>query len=284
MSRAVDWVVIGLEPGLPDWTPEELTISYQGFDLRLRPETEDRLATIAIPFSEPQTFEQAAKAGRRFLSAFAWLHDGRGTVQDNGMSGGGSPIWLGKSAWHQQRRPDFSRPLRLEHLQEPSDPKTWLALGLYREARYVNSAPYELLGYFKIINILADKGAHQVAWITKALPSITEHRAVERLTELQTAEPNVPLYLYESGRCAVAHAHDDPVVDPDDAADLLRVRRDIPLVRALAEHAIEHALGVKSSLTIYREHLYHLAGFRDLFGPDLVKRLKNGGNCLARSG
>jgi hypothetical protein len=82
-------------------------------------------------------------------------------------------------------------------------------------------------------------------------------------------------YLYESGRCAVAHAHNDPVVDPDDYDHLRRVRADLPLVRALAEHAIEHALGVKSSLAIYREHLYQLAGFRELFGSELVKRLKD---------
>jgi hypothetical protein len=275
--NSIKWAVIDLEPGLPDWTSEEMTISYQGFALTLRPETEDRLATIVIPFSAPRTFQEAVKAGNRFLSAFAWLHEGQGRVQDNGASGsGGSPLWIGKSAWHQKTRPNFGGKLRLDHLQEPpsSDSRAWRALALYREARYLNSVPYEFLGYFKILNIVVDTGPEQRAWITKALPNIKHHIGHKRLVELQGSEPDVPRYLYESGRCAVAHAYADPVVDPDDPHDLLRLRQDLPLARALAEHAVEHALGVKSRRTSYREHLYHLPGFRELFGPELVARLK----------
>ncbi|MEO8358728.1 MAG: methylamine utilization protein MauJ [Vicinamibacteria bacterium] len=275
MNERQEWVVIGLEQGLPDWTSEEMTISYQGFPLTLRPETEDRLATIAIPFTSPQTHQQAAKAGRRFLSAFAWLHEGQGRVEDDGAWGGGSfPVGLGKSSWHVKEVPSFRTKLRLDHLQEPSDPKTWLALAIYREARVVHSDLYELLGYFKIVNILADKGAQQKAWIKNTLSQIKDHDALGRIRKLQELEPDIPHYLYESGRCAVAHAHNDPVVDPDDPEDRHRVRQDLPLARALAEYAIEYALGVKSRLTIHREHLYQLAGFRDIFGAELVGRLK----------
>jgi hypothetical protein len=262
--------VIALEPGLPDWTGEEMTVPYQGFQLTLRPETETLLATIWIPFSAPSTWGDASQAARRFLSAFAWLHDGSRKVQDCGTGN----CLMGKSPWHPKTKPEFRRKLRLDFLQEPTDDDTWLALALYREARYVNSAPYELLGYLRIINILADKGPDQKAWIANALPKLTDYDGLKRLHELQSSQPDVPQYLYVFGRCAVAHAHNDPVVCPDNEADLVRVRRDMPLVRALAEYAIEHALGVKSSSTVYGEHLYELAGFRDLYGPDLVARLK----------
>jgi len=46
--------------------------------------------------------------------------------------------------------------------------------------------------------------------------------------------------LYASGRCAVAHAFNDPVVDPDDPKDVFRLSADMPVAKALAEHLIEH--------------------------------------------
>ena len=266
--------MIGLEPGLPDWTTEEMTVSYQGFPLTLRPETEDRLATIAIPFVRPQTRADAIRAGRRFLSAFSWLQDGRGRVREAHSGGGGFPIWLGKSPWHPPHLPGFHGRLDLDHLQEPSEPKTWLALSIYREAGYLNSDAYRLLGYFRVINILADKGPDQKAWIQAALPLIKSRGGLARVRELSNAEKDIPKYLYEFGRCAVAHAYGDPVVDPDDPDDQGRVQSDLPLVRALAAHAIEHAFEVKSTRTIFGEHLYQLAGFRNMLGVDLVQRIK----------
>jgi hypothetical protein len=65
-------------------------------------------------------------------------------------------------------------------------------------------------------------------------------------------------------------------VDPDDPQDTERLARDLPLMKAVAEYAIEHELGVHSMRTIWREHLYELAGFRESLGVALVNDLKNG--------
>jgi hypothetical protein len=46
-------------------------------------------------------------------------------------------------------------------------------------------------------------------------------------------------------------------------------------MRAVAEYAIEHELGVSSMRTIWREHLYELAGFREELGAALVESLRN---------
>jgi hypothetical protein len=86
-------------------------------------------------------------------------------------------------------------------------------------------------------------------------------------------------YLYSSGRCAVAHAFNDPVVDPDDAADTLRLARDLPVVKALARRFVEVELGVKTRSTIYSEHLYELEGFHDLLGKDLVAHVRDVGSA-----
>jgi len=50
------------------------------------------------------------------------------------------------------------------------------------------------------------------------------------------------------------------------------------LVRALAEYAIEHQFGIKSSTTVYREHLYELEGFRAIFGAERVNAIKASGS------
>jgi hypothetical protein len=131
-------------------------------------------------------------------------------------------------------------------LPVPPEPKARIALGLYREAVSVNSVPYEFLGYFKVINTRYDKGkTQQIPWINLTLPLLTDPAALKRLAELTSQCANVGEYLYYSGRCAVAHAWSDPVVDPDDPDDIMRLSSDMPVAKALAEYLIEHEYGLK---------------------------------------
>lgn len=81
--------------------------------------------------------------------------------------------------------------------------------------------------------------------------------------------------MYESGRCAIAHAFSEPLVDPEDPDDSARLQKDLPLIKALAQHLIESELGVKSIQTIWSEHLYHLSGFHPLIGPEIASKLKS---------
>jgi hypothetical protein len=120
-----------------------------------------------------------------------------------------------------------------------------LALALYREALAAENVAYEFLGYFKIINILHETGRSQKAWINNTMRRIHQKDAAKRIVDLQTQVKDVGEYLYESGRCAVAHAYGEPLVDPDDPKDLLRLREDMPVARALAEYLIEYELNVK---------------------------------------
>jgi hypothetical protein len=140
----------------------------------------------------------------------------------------------------------------------------------------VNSVPFQFLGFYKIVNVLNERGAAQKAWINVTIPKITDYRAVERIREIRKSEKDVATYLYESGRCAVAHAFAEPVVDPDDPKDTKRLSQDLPVIQALAEFVIDAELKLKSRDTYRREHLYQLAGFRDMLGQDLVEQLKAG--------
>lgn len=81
-------------------------------------------------------------------------------------------------------------------------------------------------------------------WINKTIPLLTDSKAKERISQLASKEEDIGAYLYESGRCAVAHASVDPVVDPDNPNDFLRLSADMPVARALAEYLMENELGL----------------------------------------
>jgi hypothetical protein len=74
---------------------------------------------------------------------------------------------------------------------------------------------------------------------------LTGKEVNERVSQLTVSEKDVGSYLFVSGRCAVAHAFNDPVVDPDDPNDLFRLGADMPLAKALAEYLIEYEYGVR---------------------------------------
>jgi hypothetical protein len=215
------------------------------------------------------TDKQALLLIRRFLSSLSWVEQGhlRETIT---FGTGARPGGVGKGPGARLISPKF----RVDYLPDPTDPKARLCLALYREAMNLNSDPFQFLGFFKIINALYKTGGEQKIWINQTLPLLNEHSAIERLKELQKQHRDVGEYLYESGRCAVAHAFNEPLVDPDDPDDTWRLSADLPVIKALAEYLIENQVGVKSAHTYWKEHLYELAGFHETFGASIVAKLK----------
>lgn len=264
------WVVIGLvTPTSLPWPTEEMVVPFHGHTILMRPETDTLAPDLAIQFESPSTFEEILLLGRRFLSALAWIEGA--PVQEEMVTGGTNPIRVGKG------HGKFINPhFRADHIPSTDSSRSILALAFYREALGLNSVPYQFLSFYKIINLLHSGGADQMAWINQAIPSIDDHFAKERIRELQTENANIGNYLYVSGRCAIAHAYTEPLVDPENPADTTRLRKDLPLIRGLAEYAIEHELGILSKKTIYRQHLYELKGFKEIIGEQTIKALKAG--------
>ncbi len=140
------------------------------------------------------------------------------------------------------------------YLNPVTGQKAELALALFREGRTVNSIPFAFLSYFKILNIFwNDKqvtvnGQKQnpiVEGIRATLPKIKKDESLlRRLSALRATKPDVPIYLYNSRRCAIAHAHAYPIVDPDDISDIRRLSEDLHIVKAIAEYLIEEELKV----------------------------------------
>jgi hypothetical protein len=263
------WVVVGVETSV-GWPTVETRVPFRGREVILRPETDTLAPTVIAEYAPPATYEETLLIVREFLSSLAWVegHPIRETV----TTGGGFPIRVGKSAPVNVTRPGF----RVDYLPDPPNPRARLALALYRDALGVNSEPFRFLGFYKIINVVRGTGPQQIAWINARVNALEDYRAQERAAQLRAAGHDIGAYLYESGRCAVAHAYSDPLVNPENPDDTERLAKDMPLVKALAEDVIENQLGVQSPRTVYREHLYELEGFRALIGPTLVGELRRG--------
>lgn len=263
------WLIVGVESGVA-WPTSDVTIRFQGHELILRAATEKTAPTIEMQYEDPITAEEAHVIIRRFMSSLSWAEGSY--IRETGSVRSGQRVGIGRS----QPASILNHHFHVDYLPETSDPKATLALALYREARSLNSIPYQFLGYFKIINILNRTGKEQKNWINSTLPRLTDHRATGRLNELASRYTDIGEYLYESGRCAVAHAFDDPLVDPDKLEDNRRLAADLPVIKALAEHLIEQELGIKSHSTIWREHLYELNGFREILSGSIVSDIKAG--------
>ena len=252
------------------WPTNEITLAHDGHEFLLRPETDRLSPSVAVAFDDPNRSEEALLRVRRFLSTLSWVERGyiRETVT---FEVGGGPGQILKGPGARMINPHF----RVDYLPTNLTPRAKLALALYREAQNLNSPPFQFLGYFKIINMLYARGSEQTKWINDICAKLNDFQAGERLGQLRILHPDIGAYLYESGRCAVAHAFNDPIIDPDDPAHMKRLIKDLPVIKALAEFAIEREFGVQSLHTFRREHLYQLEGFRELFGPTLVAELKS---------
>ncbi|MEO9591380.1 methylamine utilization protein MauJ [Rhodopirellula bahusiensis] len=233
------WMIITVETTI-GWPAIETSVTFAGETLLLRPQDGDSSADVRMQYAHPQNEHATFELISRFLSCLSWWYHmpARGDIRISStapMRGGGLRPGPPLVA-------NFSIP---SDLTIPTAVVDRLSLALYREAASVNHLPFEFLGYFKVINASHNKSKDQIAWMNQALPQISDSKALSRIANLNANEPNVGKYLYGSGRCAVAHAFQAPVIDPDLSVDLYRLGDDLPVVRALAEYLIEHDLGIK---------------------------------------
>lgn len=278
--RAGRWVQCGIT-GM-SFPPEPMTVTFRSHTLYLVPGTPkkngdpfgDLYPVVAFEHSG-MSFEDGQRVISAFINGVAWVR--RSGIRTAQFGGGSRVHGLGG----QDARASVDDRFELNYVPEPADEKARLALAFYREGLTLNSVAYQCLSFFKILNILLPDSKTQKAWIDANIADARKREAFrtqdwEKNAGFDPANDTAGNYLYVSNRCAIAHAHADPLIDPDDPGDRQRLANDLPMVRTLAEHFIEKEFAVKSEATMWREHLYELQGFADLFGAELVARIKAG--------
>lgn len=239
------WLNVEIK-GSAIWPTEETRIDFGGHELFLKPATRETEQSIHMKLKNISDID-ALTLINRFLSVLSWCDD-QPLENRYGWSGSPNPVPITR----QPRRTGSSIAFPFYRNLEQNK-KAILALALFREARTINSTPFEFLNYFKILNIFwKDKFSNGqnpiIEGIGSLIPKLTDEGAMKRLKTLHASETDIPKYLYESGRCAIAHAFADPIVDPDDVSDLRRLSQDIHIIKAIAEHLITVELGVSRSI------------------------------------
>jgi hypothetical protein len=229
------------------WPEKETRIRFGGHELLLKPATKNTDASVHMDIAAISETE-ALTLINRFLSVLSWCDD---VPVENlyGWSGTQAPVAMPRNTSRTVGTCIGEYPFYRDIEQNP---KAKLALALYREALTVNSVPFSFLSYFNILNIFwkdrYEKGSNElIEGIKTTLPSLSDKEAMDRIKQLTETQADIANYLYESGRCAIAHAYSFPFVDPDDVVDLRRLSQDMWVIKAIAEMLIEDTLGISRS-------------------------------------
>ena len=152
------------------------------------------------------------------------------------------------------------------------------ALAFWREGKRLDEVhdSYAFLSFYKVIESQFSDGKAKAKWIVSNIGKLTD-RAAKRVAELQALGIDVSKHIYESGRCAVAHASlDGEIVDPDIPEDRRRLSADLTIMEELARIYIRDELRVPDSRSLYRTR-DRLEPWTNLLPPAVLEVLKKGG-------
>jgi len=276
------WFDMAISPKF-SWPNTQVEIPFEGYKLVLQPRrhVEENPAELASTVSVLDmggiSFEVGGTVASRFLSRIAWSM--RGGVEELFVAGSNNPKrpgWLGQGTYGRSGWAQVD-PWAYLYLPSVVNVDADLALGLFREGMSVNSAPFAFLSYFKILNIKHAGGSAQKNWINQNIQHLWYSPAVDRLNDLKKTVSDIGKYLYEEGRCAVAHANGSPIVNPDDYADKRRMENDLPLMKELAALFIERELGVLSESSYWKS----LRNIKSSNSVELLKKTESSsGNII----
>jgi hypothetical protein len=225
-----------------EWPEKRKDVKYGDHTFVLLPPTKESSASIHIELKSINGVEEQTLINR-FLSVLAWKCD-QPAINHYGWSGSAEPMPVPKHRIPFGYSPFAHFP---GEISEITDKKTKLAIALYREARSLDSVPFKFLSYFKILNIFW-KDNELVEGLRSALRAIENKDCKQRIEEIEKLNGDAASYLYKSGRCAVAHAHTNPIVDPDDVTDLHRLSKDLWLMQNLTAFLIEKEFKITQSI------------------------------------
>jgi hypothetical protein len=140
------------------------------------------------------------------------------------------------------------------HMPIVEDENVRKALAFWREGKRLDEVHdgYAFLSFYKVIESQFRDGKNRGRWIATNIDKLKD-RAAKRIAELRAAGIDVASHLFESGRCAVAHASlEGEIIDPDIPADRKRLSADLVIIEELARVFIRDELGVPDSHSLHR--------------------------------
>ncbi len=274
------WITAAVASGIA-WPVDDVWVKYDGEEYLLHGARQEEghqlpFAPAISTHAQQDFIDEAMSRLYRFTSVLGFYK--RGYVDITHQTWGSHMIRMGalRDAVRtplQSGKKGFS----CNHMPVISDDRVRKALAFLREGRRLEHAhaPYSFLSFFKVIESQFDSTT-RIAWVERNLDLITEERAVKRIKELRGYGVNVNDHLFDSGRCAVAHASvGRSIVDPDIPADRKRILADLDVISALATRYIKVDAGVPDEMDLY-ETRDRVAPWHALMTPQAVAALQAG--------
>ena len=254
LGRSLGWLTAGVASSIP-WPSLDVCIKYAGDEFFLRgSERNGNPSPPGITIAcNPNNADEAIAKIYRFTSILSWFMGGY--VDVSGYIWGTHPNLYGNPRLVYSSLGILgSRSFNCNHMPIIEDENIRKALAFWREGQRLHEvhASYAFLSFYKVIESQFPNVRDKVDWISRNIDRLTD-RAAERVAELRATDLDVSRHLFESGRCAVAHASfDGEIVDPDIPADRRRLDADLVIMEGLARLYILEELKVPDFRSLYR--------------------------------
>lgn len=274
LRSRLGWLTAGVSSSIP-WPQEDVWVQYDGDEYVLRGTKEgDNKSPPCISTPCPKgDLDAATTRVYKFASVLGWFKGGY--VDVTGTIWGSSPVLYGSRDTFTTTL-DGGRHFSCNYMPVIEDAQTRKALAFWREGKRLQHVhqPYSFLSFFKVVESQFTS-KERVAWIEANLKQL-EGDAAKRVSELQAQGVDVSKHLFESGRCAVAHASlDGAIVDPGIPGDRRRIADDLDVMMALATRYLRVEAGVPDETELYRSR-DRTVPWHELVQNDTLLRLQQG--------
>ncbi len=282
------WLTAGVASSIP-WPSLDVCVCYADDEYFLRGSESDGKPSppgITIACAGEGKDEAIAKI-YRFTSILSWFLDG--FVDVSGYVSGSHPFLYG------DRRTVFSslgiagnKSFNCNHMPIIKTDSVRKALAFWREGKRLETVheSYAFLSFYKVIESQFSNSKKKAVWISTEIDKLTD-KAASRVEQLRKDNIDVSKHLFESGRCAVAHASlDGEIIDPDIPTDRRRLSEDLIIIKELSRNYIQNELKVPTKSMLYSAR-NRLAPWDSLLSEKKIEILKSGGipeNCDALQG
>jgi hypothetical protein len=274
------WLTAGVASSI-SWPKFDVWVQYNGHDYFLRGSERDGKPSppgITVPCKGGADVDETISKVYRFTSILSWFMGG--FVDVAGYMSGSHPILYGDT------RNVFStlgiagsKSFNCNHMPIVDDENVRNALAFWREGQRLIRVHdgYAFLSFYKVIESqFAQKSSEKVDWFRANIDSLTD-RAAKRVAELRANGIDVSRHLFDSGRCAVAHASlEGEIVNPDIPTDRRRLSADLVVIEELARIYIRDELKVPESHTLYGTR-NRLEPWTPLLPATTLQSLREGG-------
>lgn len=270
------WLTAGVASSIP-WPKSDVCVTYAGEEYFLRGTERDGKSsppciTIAC---DPNHTDVAIAKIYRLTSLLSWFLSGY--VDVSGYISGSHPMLYGGRTVYSSMGVAGTKSFSCNHMPIVEQDNVRKALAFWREGKRLDEVhdSYAFLSFYKVIESQFSDGKKKADWIAANIDRVTD-RAAKRVAELRSQGIDVSRHLFDSGRCAVAHASlDGEIVDPDIPTDRRRLSDDLVIMEELARIYIRDELKVPDSRSLYRTR-DRLEPWSQFLPPEALETLKRG--------